>query len=295
MAVAASSPPPAAAAPEVSDDGVEMAELAREVNTLKATLCSGPGKAVVNAVVDKHPGDAASDGVPTESVGVSSVAWLRRALGTALGTAHLYERLQERVEKGGFVEHVVEAAAEGATEAVLDRCFPRAHPNGGSSGVGDDAEAFLETFSTDFEAAWKTEQRRQKEAERGVTEPNVTPRNAMLPESSEISEDWQMVEREDVLDAMAVFIAAFVAQQPQAKHLQPEQLQRALAQAFVELRKSKVRMLWEWGTTIWRLGAMSYGAFSVYTNPWVVRAVLQATWCASKLAIGVTCSAIGLL
>ena len=52
-----------------------------------------------------------------------------------------------------------------------------------------------------------------------------------------------------------------------------------------DLSKSKVRRLWEWGRCIYRCIAFSYGAFSVYENPWLVRAVLMALWTASKLVI----------
>jgi len=64
---------------------------------------------------------------------------------------------------------------------------------------------------------------------------------------------------------------------PQASKLRPQELQKALSLAFKELRKSKVVLLWQWGSTIWRIGAMSYGAFTVYTNPWLVRTLLQVS------------------
>jgi len=94
---------------------------------------------------------------------------------------------------------------------------------------------------------------------------------------------------------MASFIAAYIQAHPQASKLKPQELQKALGIAFKELRKSKVLVLWQWGSAIWRIGAMSYGAFTMYTNPWLVRTVLQAVWCCSRLAIGATATAVGLL
>ncbi len=52
-----------------------------------------------------------------------------------------------------------------------------------------------------------------------------------------------------------------------------------------DLGKSRIRRLWEWGHCIYRCIAFSYGAFSVYENPWLVRAVLAALWTASRLLI----------
>ena len=52
------------------------------------------------------------------------------------------------------------------------------------------------------------------------------------------------------------------------------------------LRKGRVRRLWEWGRCIYRCIAFSYGAFSVYENPWLVRALLAAIWTASKIILG---------
>ena len=82
---------------------------------------------------------------------------------------------------------------------------------------------------------------------------------------------------------------------PKASKLNPQELQKALGVAIKEIRKSKVVVLWEWSSAIWRLGAMSYGAFTMYTNPWLARAVLQAVWCCSRLAVGATATAVGLL
>lgn len=53
-----------------------------------------------------------------------------------------------------------------------------------------------------------------------------------------------------------------------------------------ELQKSRMRQLWGWGRAIYRCLAFSYGAFSVYENPWLVRALLAALWTASRMMFG---------
>ncbi len=47
-----------------------------------------------------------------------------------------------------------------------------------------------------------------------------------------------------------------------------------------------MRRLWEWGRMLYRITAFSYGAFSVYENPWLVRAVLAALWTACRMLVG---------
>lgn len=53
-----------------------------------------------------------------------------------------------------------------------------------------------------------------------------------------------------------------------------------------ELRKSKMQQLWGWGRAIYRCVSFSYGAFTVYENPWLVRALLTAMWTASRVMFG---------
>ena len=44
--------------------------------------------------------------------------------------------------------------------------------------------------------------------------------------------DYVVVERSDVLEAIGQFVAAYLATMPEAQHLQPKQLQKALTQTF---------------------------------------------------------------
>ena len=50
--------------------------------------------------------------------------------------------------------------------------------------------------------------------------------------AGEALDAYVVVDREDVLDAMGAFIAAYLASLPEARNLQPAQLQAALKQAF---------------------------------------------------------------
>jgi len=97
---------------------------------------------------------------------------------------------------------------------------------------------------------------------------------------------WTVVDQGDVVDALAHFIARFVAAHPHASELSPEQLQRALSTALKDVRRSKLRSLWEWGRSIHRWGVWSYGVVSMYENPWLVRAFVCGLWTAGRCAVG---------
>jgi hypothetical protein len=45
-----------------------------------------------------------------------------------------------------------------------------------------------------------------------------------------------------------------------------------------ELRKGRVRRVMDWGRVLYRVGAVGYGAFTAFSNPWVAKAVLAALW-----------------
>ena len=70
---------------------------------------------------------------------------------------------------------------------------------------------------------------------------------------------------------------------PDAKNMEPWQLQRAVALTMAELRKGRVRRLVDWAKSLYRLGALGYGAFSCFSNPWVAKAVLAALWSCLRL------------
>ena len=53
-----------------------------------------------------------------------------------------------------------------------------------------------------------------------------------------------------------------------------------------ELRTGRMQRLWAWGRCLYRCIAFSYGAFSVYENPWIVRALVAALWTSSRVLVG---------
>lgn len=65
--------------------------------------------------------------------------------------------------------------------------------------------------------------------------------------------------------------------------MEPRQLQQAVVMTMGELRKGRVRRLLDWGRSLYRLGAVGYGAFTMFSNPWVAKAVLAALWSCLRL------------
>ncbi|KAK9830611.1 hypothetical protein WJX81_005051 [Elliptochloris bilobata] len=199
----------------------------------------------------------------------AATSWLKPSLESDKGTDQVYSLLQRHVERDAFVKQLELAkvvqntggasAGEHGCEVLREAWWEPPAGEGGPSHAGDPAVADAGFTEVTHEAAAGAE--------------------------GEALDSYVVVDREDVLEAMGAFIAAYLAALPEAENLQPAQLQSALKQAFKELRKSRVRRLWDMGRMIYRLTAFSYGAFSVYENPWLVRAVLAALWTASRVIL----------
>ena len=98
-----------------------------------------------------------------------------------------------------------------------------------------------------------------------------------------------MVSHEDVIDALADFIARLLALHPDAAHLSPKQLQSALSDAVRVVRRSKLRRLWDLGRGVHRWGVWTYGVVNLVESPvlpWVVQALSYGLWTAARVAVG---------
>ena len=113
-------------------------------------------------------------------------------------------------------------------------------------------------------------------------EPVSSPTSGVLV--AEVTGDYVLVDHEDMINAVAFFLAAYISSLPEGQSLEPKQLQRAVQQALREIRKGRVRKLWDWGRWVYRATALSYGAFAAYTNPWVAEAVFKAVFTFARFA-----------
>eukprot|EP00775_Hariotina_reticulata_P013853 gene13853-13975_t len=94
------------------------------------------------------------------------------------------------------------------------------------------------------------------------------------------------VSADDAIEGMAYYIALYLSRAPEARHMEPKQLQAALKQTFTAIRRRRYRVIWDWGRWLYRATTVSYGALQLYEHPWVVRAVVAAVWTSSKMALG---------
>lgn len=187
-------------------------------------------------------------GLEAASRSSAATGWLRPSLRTDQGTQQLLADLEARLAQDSFLAQLEREEAQ-----------PSAPPLPGA--------ARGEVVSRDW---WE------------VTEADT----AGSQVSAADMESYVVIDRSDVVDAIGAFVAAYLATLPEAQHMQPKQLQQALKQTFQELKQSRIKQMWRWGQSIYRCAAVSYSAFSLYTNPWLVRAVLAAIWTASRVLTG---------
>jgi hypothetical protein len=100
----------------------------------------------------------------------------------------------------------------------------------------------------------------------------------------EVTGDYVVINHDDVVNALANFMAAYIIALPEGKRMEPKQLQKAVKDSLREIRKGKVRKLWDWGRWIYRAAALGYGAFAAYTNPWVAEAVVKTLFTCARYA-----------
>jgi hypothetical protein len=184
----------------------------------------------------------------------STPKYLRRKLATSEGTDEVYANLQREVASPGFLARLRSGAAATTSDAKTSA----------SPADSDDAEA-------EFDA-----------------EENL---RALCDEASLLDDtsEYVFVETEDVISAIAEFVAAYVTAHPQAAAAAPEKLQKALGVALAELRggdKSKVRRVWEYGVGVYRGASWTYATLTSFTNPWIARLIVCAVYTGARLSLG---------
>lgn len=193
--------------------------------------------------------------------------WLAPAAATEHGTEQLYSALEREFQRPEFEQALARSQHElqqqrrqqqggGADSTPVAGCS-HAPAAGAAAGAADG----LEVLSQDW---WELKENGELRV-------------------SEQTGDYVLVERDDVVKALAAFIAEYIVSLPEANSMDPRQLQKAVALTMAELRKGRVRRLLDWGKLLYRLGAVGYGAFSMCTNPWVAKAVLAALWSCLRL------------
>jgi len=194
----------------------------------------------------------------------AGVQWLSKEVGSAEGTADFFERLQQRVNAPDFLERLRAPPGDIEGDSVASRTR------------FSDADGYEVSLSDDDSDWWQWVSDSETHA------PSVE--NTDLVDGS----GYVVVEKEDVIDGIAHFVAKFIASHPDTKGLTPEQLQKAISMALKELRSSTVmRSLWEWGKFFYTYGSWVPTVFSMYKNPFIVRGALIGMYASSRIILGV--------
>jgi hypothetical protein len=207
-----------------------------------------------------------------------AAVWLAAQLDSEEGTHEVLDRLQAAVDAPAFVDKLDAAA-------VAD--------NGGSSFALPALVGGLDVTRRSF-WTWRRSDRNDSAAlaeallsERAAGECKRADADGGTSASSESS--YVLVSHDDVIDALAEFIARLLIAHPESLQLTHKQLQCALSDAVKVVRRSRMRRMWDWGRSLNRWGLWLYGASSIAANPalpWVLRAVGYGLWTAGRCAVG---------
>ena len=188
----------------------------------------------------------------------STPKYLRRKLASSEGTDEVYANLQHEVASPGFLARLRSCAAATTSDEKAS-----------------ESPAEELTDSADVEAVFDAEENLRALCDEA----------SLLDDASE----YVFVETEDVISAIADFVAAYVTAHPQAAAAPPESLQKALGVALAELRgsdKSKVRRVWEYGVGVYRGASWTYATLTSFTNPWIARLIVCAVYTGARVSLG---------
>jgi len=102
-----------------------------------------------------------------------------------------------------------------------------------------------------------------------------------------MSEDggYVLIDRAAAVEAMAWYIAESLMRCPQAHSMEPRQLQRGIVEAIQGMKQSRFRQLCRAGTYAYRWTAIGYSAFQMYSNPWIMQAIVSAIIAFSRMTL----------
>ncbi|KAL4458852.1 hypothetical protein ABPG75_013717 [Micractinium tetrahymenae] len=205
--------------------------------------------------LDRHRGEL------REVASKAGRGWLGPAAATEQGTEQLYSALERQLQQPSFEAELARSQHDLAAAGSASQQQQQRQQQENGRLPGQSGREGAEVLSQDW---WEL----KEDGELRV---------------SELTGDYVFVERDDVVRALSAFIAEYIVSLPEARNMEPRQLQQAVVMTMGELRKGRVRRLLDWGRSLYRLGAVGYGAFTMFTNPWVAKAVLAALWSCLRL------------
>ncbi|GLC46379.1 hypothetical protein PLESTB_001768900 [Pleodorina starrii] len=145
-----------------------------------------------------------------------------------------------------------------------------------------------------WRTGWGKAQRQDSQAagssERMVEDLEPAPSEEMAASSSGTAGDglqdsFVVIDKKDAVESMAFYVAACIADLPEAQALTPKELQSALVDALRTLKRSRFQRVCTWGRRVYRWSTYTYSAVQVYQNPWLMRALLAALWATSRVSM----------
>mgnify|MGYP004058901145 CR=1 FL=1 len=218
----------------------------------------------------------------------SASSYLRGLLSTPEGTREVYARLLARIETPVFLKNLENRRRrrdddEDDDEDAVDEddddapIFDVMDPNWWENATTTTTTTTTTDALVEIQDAVPTTTNLNLNA-------NATARDSDEP-------GWVVVSRDDAVDAVADFVAAFVSSHPAAADYPPEKMQRALASALRDLQtrgnKTNARRLWDCGVGVYRGCHWTYSAAATATNPLVAQLVLGAVYTSARVACGV--------
>lgn len=194
------------------------------------------------------------------------VEWLGRELNTMEGTAEVLDRLQRKVNSADFLKKLQDPRfCEGVASL----------PAGATRITTKDGVEV--NVDVDDPSWWLW-----------VSDVDVcgTPRTEASGLGDGDEDEYIVLDRDDVVDGVADFVARFLSTHPQTENMTPKELQETISYAFTELQmKGTIRKLWDWGKFLYAAGSWTATAVGIYRNPLLIRATLLAIWTSCRLIL----------
>ncbi|KAG6554746.1 hypothetical protein Mapa_003765 [Marchantia paleacea] len=167
-----------------------------------------------------------------------------QARGEQDDTSELYERLIKKVDSPEFLSKLADCSE------------------------GSKSPERMDVNTADDPSSWLV-----------VTDKDLTEKELKV-ERDELGQDgYVVITQEDIVDGIASFMARYISSIPQTKAMTPQELQKAISQAFTDLeRRGKLRKLWNCGKFMYSAASWGATAVGLYKNPVIVRAATMAVW-----------------
>jgi len=202
------------------------------------------------------------------------------SLGTAQGTKKFYAALQCHVSSQKFRDHIDRVRPEGVGAILEEEDESSVEAEHRPSSTDDDDLIVIPSQLTDSDPS-QVAVVDLDQADWWTVVPPL--RSDELAEPDTLDGAFVVVEEDEVVEAIAEFLAAYVVAMPHMKRVPNDQLQAKLSTVFSDFQeKGAMTQLWEWGQFLYTTYGWTATAVGVYQEPEVALWVLRGLWTAAK-------------